>query len=187
MFFSTRNDNPYHAAFNQNKHGFLAWGIALVILGLLAIFYSTFTTLLSIVVLGFVIFVAGAFIIVDTFSFWWGKWTGFFLHLLMGILYLAAGLMLINSPVMGSISITLLLAILYIIVGFFRIVYSMSMRMPRYGWSLFNGIITLLLGILILAQWPMTGLFIIGLFIGIDLVFCGWAYIMSAMAARSLR
>lgn len=173
-------------AYSKFWRGFLAWGIALVILGTLAVVYSTFTTLLSVVFLGFLILIAGIFVIIDAFSFWWKKGSGFFLHLLMGILYVAVGFMLINNPVWSSISLTLLLGIFYLALGITRIIYALSHRLPMWGWNLVNGLIALVLGLLILMQWPMTGLFVIGLFIGIDLLFAGWAYIMTAMSARSL-
>jgi uncharacterized membrane protein HdeD (DUF308 family) len=102
----------------------------------------------------------------------------------MGILYVVMGAMLIYSPILGSISLTLLLGIFYLMIGMFRLGYSWSMKSPRWGWNLFNGILCLLIGVLILASWPGSSLFIIGLFVGIDLVFAGWAYVMAALAAR---
>jgi uncharacterized membrane protein HdeD (DUF308 family) len=178
--------HPNITAFARNWGWFLLWGIALIVLGALAICYTTFSTLLSVIMLGVVISVGGVFIIIDTFSFWWRKWSGFFLHLLMGILYLVVGYMLIYGPVAASVSITLILAIFYIVLGVFRIVTSLSLRTPRWGWNLFNGIIALLLGLLIFEQWPMSGLYIIGLFVGIDLLFTGWAYVMAGLGARAL-
>ncbi len=60
------------------------------------------------------------------------------------------------------------------------------MRFPHWGWVLFNGIITLILGIIIWRQWPVSGLWVIGLFIGIDLIISGWAWIMLSFAARQM-
>lgn len=161
-------------------------GIALMILGCFAIAASAFTTLVSVVLLGFVIFFSGVIMALDTFTFWMSKWSGFFIHATLAILYIAVGLMLINNPVEGSISLTLLLGIFYTIAGIFRIGFATSLQTPKWKWSLFNGIITLILGILILNSWPASSLFIIGLFVGIDLFFVGWAYVMGALAAHSL-
>lgn len=181
------SDNQFNRlAFGKNWGWFLIWGILLVILGALAITATTLTTLISVVFLGFVILITGIVVIIDSFTFWWRKGSGFFFHIIMGILYFAVGVMLIKSPLAGSLSITFLLGILYTVVGIFRLLSSMSLRSPQWGWIFFNGIITLLLGILILSSWPESSLFIIGLFVGIDLLFTGWAYIMSAFAARSL-
>lgn len=165
---------------------FLGWGIILVGLGILAIAYDTLATLISVVFLGIILAAGGIAVIIEACQFWWGKWGGFFIHAITGILYLALGIMLIKFPVLGSISLTLLIAIFYISLGVFRVVYSLSVHLPNRGWRIFNGILAFILGILILSQWPLSGLFIIGLFIGIDLLFSGWVYIMTALSARQL-
>lgn len=170
--------------FGKHWSRYFILGLALVVLGIFAIMQATFATLVSIVVLGFLIFFAGAVILVDTMGFWWDRWGGFFLHLIIALLYLAVGITLIMNPVEGSISLTLLLGIFYLVVGLVRIFFSASLRSPRWGWSLINGIITFILGVLILSSWPASSLFIIGLFIGIDMVFSGWAYIMASLAGR---
>ncbi|VVC75765.1 hypothetical protein AQUSIP_10590 [Aquicella siphonis] len=185
MGLSSRITDQYLLAFGKNWVWFLLWGIAIAVLGLFAISATALTTLITVITLGLLLVLGGVVVIFDAFTFWRGKGSGFYLHVLMGILYLLAGSILIKNPLAGSVSITLLLGIAYIILGLFRVIYSLSMQMLRWGWSLFNGIITLLLGILIMANWPASSLFIIGLFVGIDLVFCGWAYIMVAIAARN--
>lgn len=179
-------DQEHLPAFGSNWRQFFIFGIILVILGLFAISASTFTTILSVVFIGFIIFLSGIIIAFDTFSFWHRKGSGFFLHALFAILYLVTGIILITHPVEGSISLTLVLGIFYLIIGLFRIAFAPTLRAPTWGWSWLNGVITLLLGIMILTSWPASGLFVIGLFVGIDLVFAGWAYIMSALAARKL-
>lgn len=174
------------SAFGKNAGLFIFWGVLLVILGILALYYVNFTTLFSVIFLGFLFFAGGIIVGIDTFTFWWGKWPSFFLHLLMAFLYIAAGITLINSPILGSISITLFLGIFYFVLGIIRIALSLYLRSPRWGWSFFNGVISLLLGALILAQWPASGLFILGIFVGIDLLFSGWAYIMAGLAGKAL-
>lgn len=165
---------------------FLAWGITLLAIGIVAIGAATLTTLLSVILIGFLITISGAVILVDTFTFWWKKWTGFLLHLIMSILYLYVGILLINNPLLGSESLTLLLGIFYILIGVSRITYSLSLRVTRWQWSFLNGFISLLLGILIVTNLPSASLFIIGLFVGIDLVFCGLTYIILALKARKI-
>lgn len=186
MSLSIRFDDQHLPSFGKNWPRFLFWGIVLLLLGIAAICASTVATLISVVILGFFIFFGGAIILIDTLTFWWGKWGGFLLHSLAAILYLIVGLILIMNPVEGSISLTLLLGAFYVVIGLYRIFYSSSSKAPRWGWSLVNGIISFILGILILASWPASSLFIIGLFVGIDLVFSGWTYIMAALAARSI-
>lgn len=171
--------------FGRGSRWFSLWGIALILLGGFAIYAATATTMITVFLLGLVIFIAGVIVAFDTFTFWWSRWDGFLIHLLMAIIYLVGGFLLMKSPLLGSISLTLFLGILYVVLGVFRIAYSISMRMLRWGWSLFNGVITLLLGILILASWPGSSLFIIGLFVGIDLIILGWAYLMIGTAAKA--
>ncbi len=183
---SVLQSNQFLLLLTRHRSLFIALGVALIVVGLIAISVSVFTTLVSVIFLGVLLLISGAFVVVDAFRYWWHKWSGFFLHLVIGVLYLAAGLILISNPLSGAISLTLLLAIFYILLGGFRIVGSFSLQTPRWGWSLFNGIIALLLGILILAHWPASSLFIIGLFVGIDLLVSGFAYIMLALSAPSI-
>ena len=61
----------------------------------------------------------------------------------------------------------------------------MSLRLPHWGWPLASGILNVLLGLLIWAQWPLSGLWVIGLFVGIELIFSGWMWVMIALALRS--
>ena len=173
------------SVFAQNWGKFLLWGVALVILGMLAISAAVFTTMLTVVLLGVIVLCAGAIIIVDAWTFWRGKVSGFLLHSFMGMLYLIVGFMLIRNPLEGSVSITLILGVFYMVLGGFRIIYALTHRAPRWGLNLLNGVVSFVLGGLILANWPFSSLYIIGLFVGIDLLFCGWVYMMSALAARA--
>jgi uncharacterized membrane protein HdeD (DUF308 family) len=144
------------------------------------------TTFISVIFLGVIIMTAGMIVLIDALTFWRIKMSGFALHVFMGIVYIAGGLMLIDNPLAGSVSLTLLLGILYIALGAFRTIYALTHRAPRWSLSLLNGIISFILGILILSNWPNSSLYIIGLFVGIDLLMCGWVYIMSALAARAI-
>jgi len=184
---SLRARNIDLSTFGKQSNWFLGWGIVLVVLGALAISAATFTTLLTIVLLGTVILLAGIIILLDTFIYWTGKWSGFALHFMMGLLYLGVGALMLTTPVLTSESITLLLGIFYVLVGASRTTSAVAMQLPRWKWALFNGIITLLLGILILSAWPASSLFIIGLFVGIDIFFCGWTFIMMSLAAKAMR
>lgn len=186
MPYFRRFEDKHLIAYGNYWHRFMFFGIALMILGAISIGASTVATLFSVIILGIIIFLSGAIILFDAFTFWWKKWSGFLVHAIIGILYLSIGLMLIRNPIEGSVSLTLLLGIFYIAAGVFRIAFSSLLQTPRWGWSWFNGLITLIIGILIITSWPGSSLFIIGLFVGIDLVFTGLAYVMSALAARNL-
>ncbi len=183
--FATVNKEHYLARYSKNWVWFLSWGILLMVVGLAAIGVSTLTTLLSVLFLGVVLMVGGVVVIVDTFKFWWGHWNGFILHLAIAIFYLIIGGMLVKNPVISSIALTFVIGVLYLILGIFRLIYSLAFQLPQWGWGLVNSIISLLIGILILYSWPTSGLFVIGLFIGIDLFVAGWVYLMIALAGRN--
>lgn len=177
---------PAHpASIRNNWAWYFTWGIILIILGIIAMSIAAFTTMVSVIFLGAVIAVGGVILLIDTFKFWWKRWDGFLLHLLTAILYLVLGIFLMQDPVFGAMSLTFLLGIFYLVVGLVRLIYGFSLKLSTWGWSVFNGLISVVLGFLILANWPASSLFIIGLFVGIDLVIAGWVYIMLAMTASS--
>jgi len=77
------------------------------------------------------------------------------------------------------------MAMFFMIAGLFRIVTALLMRYPHWGWVLLNGLITFVLGVLIWRQMPGAALWIIGMFVGIDLIFVGWSWVMLALALRT--
>lgn len=164
---------------------FLILGITLIALGVIAIASSTIVTLVSIIFLGSLLLVSG--ILQIAYAFWVHKWAGFFLSLLAGILYGITGILLIAHPAAGALSLTLLLAAFYMVGGIFRMVGSMMMRFERWGWALFSGAIKFLLGFLIWQGWPETGLWVFGLFIGIDLIFFGWFWVLLSLTASAAK
>lgn len=168
----------------KNWGWILTWGIALIILGLVAISTAAFTTYLSVIFLGALFFVGGIFVLINDFQFWWHRWKGFVGHFIVAILYIALGLFLLLSPAMGAIALTKIMSIAFIAIGLYKIIFSIATRLPHWGWTLFSGLITLLLGILIMNQMPVSGLYIIGLFVGIELFFWGWSYVMIAIFAK---
>lgn len=174
-------------AYSKNSGKFILWGIILMLAGILAVSASTLTSIVTVVFLGFLILFSGFVVLIDTFTFWLGKDHGFITHLLAAILYLAAGTLLLANPIEGALTITFILGIIYLLLGLTRIFFSTSIRLPSWRWGLVNGVITTLIGVLILTSGPDFKLFIIGLFIGIDIFFCGLAYTMAGFAIRSKR
>lgn len=184
MSLSIRTGQRFRDVYCKNWTKFYLWGIIFIILGFLAVYAAAWSTLMTVFLLGILLATTGFVVLFDTFTFWWGIWEGFFANLIFGLIYAGAGFMLIYNPVLGSLTLTWLLAIVYMVLGVIRIAASLSMRLPHWGWAFFNGLITAGLGALILNQWPASGLYVIGLFVGIDLVFTGISYIATASAAR---
>lgn len=139
----------------------------LIIVGTIAIIYDVAATMLSVLFFGWLLIVAGVFEAVQ--SFWQPKWGGFFLHLIGGILALVVGFHLVTSPAAGALVLTLVMAIYFLVMGIVRAITALTMRFPSWGWVFLSGVVSFILGVLIKQQWPYSGLFIIGLFIGIDL------------------
>jgi uncharacterized membrane protein HdeD (DUF308 family) len=168
--------------FQKNRGWFLALGILLIIAGTLAIIYDVAATLLSVLFFGWLLIIMGVVEAVQ--SFWQPKWGGVFLHLMVGTLAAVVGFHLVSSPMEGALVLSLVMAIYFMLAGIFRAVTAIAMRFPNWGWVLLSGGITFILGVLIKSQWPASGLRIIGLFIGIDMIFSGWSYVMLALAAK---
>jgi uncharacterized membrane protein HdeD (DUF308 family) len=161
---------------------FLALGIALVVFGTIAIGAACVASVAMTWLFGFLLLAAGITEIVS--SFWAGRWSGMLVHMLVGVLYTIVGFMILDHPQDSAIQLTLIIAIFLIVSGVFRIVFALSERFTGWGWVLLNGAVTLLLGMLIYKQWPGSGLWVIGLFVGIEMIFNGWAWIMLAIALR---
>ncbi|MDO4587162.1 MAG: HdeD family acid-resistance protein [Planctomycetia bacterium] len=174
--------SPEIKKLSKNWFPFLLLGITLIVLGFLAIGSTFFATILTIAAIGVFLMIGGIMQILN--SFYTGRWSGFFLHLALGILYLVVGFMLLDAPMLNAITLTFLLAGFFIVVGLFRIIGSLSTQFPGWGWALFSGTITFLLGVLIYKHWPSSGLWVIGLFVGIEMIFSGWYWVIFASGLR---
>jgi uncharacterized membrane protein HdeD (DUF308 family) len=163
---------------------FLALGIVLIVLGVVGISASGLVTLASVVFFGWLLVIGGAGVAIH--AFWAKRWSGFFLQLLSGLLYLIVGWMLAARPGLGALTLTLVFAISLVVQGAFRVGTAVSTRMDGWGSLLVSGIVTLILGLMIWNEWPLSGLWVIGLFVGIDLVFYGWWLVSLALSARAL-
>jgi uncharacterized membrane protein HdeD (DUF308 family) len=162
----------------------LVLGIVLAVVGTLAIGAPFIASLAATMTLGALLVVGGITQLVG--SFWTRDWSGFFLMLLMGLLYVVVGLLFFNRPVSALEALTLLLACSLMVSGVFRIVGSLTYRFPNWGWIFLGGLLNLVLGVMIWQQWPSSGFWVIGLFVGIDMIFNGWTWIMLALRLRQL-
>lgn len=163
---------------------FLALGIALIVLGVVALGSSIVATLASVIVFGWLMIVSGA--LQAGHACWRRKWSGVFLDLFAGILSLVVGFMLVANPLAGAATLTLLIAMFLLIGGISRIFASIIGQFHHRGWMFLNGAINVLLGVTIWRQWPVSGLWVIGLFVGIDMLFNGWSLVMLGLGARRL-
>ena len=164
---------------------FLAEGIILVLLGVVAIVVPPIATIAFTLVVGWVFLFSGAAGLFTTFYV--GRAPGFWWSLLSALIGIAAGLILIARPVTGSLSLTLVLIAFFVVEGIATIMYAIDHRgqaSSRWGWMLVSGIIDLVLAIIILAGLPETAIWALGLLVGINMVFGGSALIAMALSAR---
>jgi len=163
---------------------FLAFGIAVLILGIAAVVRAVAATVASMLFFGWLLVLTSGIEIAQAVMV--GHWAGFFQHLLAAILFGIAGLLLVMRPVVSAEVVTMFMAMLFLVGGLFQIVGSIAVTLPGWGWQVVDGLITLVLGLLILAQWPASGFWVIGLFVGIDLIFYGFAWIALALDLRGM-
>jgi uncharacterized membrane protein HdeD (DUF308 family) len=159
-------------------------GILMLILGTIALIIMPAATIGTVLVLGWLLVVSG--IIEAVHAFRVRRWGGIFLHLVGGILGVLVGLLVVTHPVAGALAWTLLFSSFFTVIGLFRLIAALRLRFPNWGWAVFDGSITLLLGILLWVQWPWSGLWFLGFAVGFSLLLRGWSYVMFAIALRTL-
>jgi uncharacterized membrane protein HdeD (DUF308 family) len=159
-------------------------GVALILVGFAAIGSSFFATLATMLIFGILLLIGG---IVQVFTAFWGRrWRGFVSQVLAGVLYLVVGVFLIERPLEAAAGLTLLVAAGLLVGGILRIILAVMERFGGWGWALLNGVISVALGLAIWRQWPLSGLWVIGLFVGIEMLFSGLSWVMLGLAVRSL-
>ena len=186
---SSEMTQPYHEFFKigeselRKKWGwFLGLGIVLIVLGTIALGASVLMTMATMVLIGWLMIIGG--LAESAHAFACKKWGGFFVDLLTGILYVVVGFLIAANPGATAVALTLLIALFLIFGGIFRTVTSLMIRFPNWGWVLLYGVVNILLGIAIWRQWPFSGLWVIGLFVGIDMIFNGWSLVMLGLAVK---
>lgn len=154
----------------------VALGVVYVIAGLLALASVAMATVVSVLIVGFMMLMSGVAEVISAFQF--KSWSKFLLWLLLGLLYVASGIITFMNPLLAAAVLTLLLGVTLIASGIMRIVLAFSMKQGSpWIWVVISGVLTLLLGLVIVSGWPVSSLYILGLFLGIDLVFAGAAWI----------
>jgi uncharacterized membrane protein HdeD (DUF308 family) len=163
---------------------YLALGIAMVVLGTIAISWACLATITVAAtwLFGVLLLAGGIAEIIGAFSA--GRWSGTLVHLLIGVLYAVVGFMILDQPGLSAILLTRFIAIFLMVGGIFRALSAVSHRYVGWGWMLLSGIVTFALGWMVYKQWPVSGLWFIGLYLGIDMILNGWTWIMLSLGLR---
>jgi uncharacterized membrane protein HdeD (DUF308 family) len=169
----------------RNSWGwFLVLGIALAVLGLCCVAFAVTATFATVFAFGWLLLISAVFQLVHAFRT--GTWSGALLNLLGALFRGFTGFLLIRYPLMGAEALTVVLASFLIVTGVFRAIASGMVKLPRWGWGVFSGVITAVLGLILLAQMPISGVWFIGFAIGVDSIFDGIATIAFAAAVHRL-
>lgn len=166
----------------QSWGWFLLLGFILMLLGASVIWTAFSSTMFSIILFGTLLIGAGVVQILQAFLA--QRWSGILLSLLLGILYIVTGFLCAAKPATAPIALNFWLAGFCLIVGIFKILASLLLRFEQWKWVLFNGVITFILGLSIYLDWPISGLWVIGLFVGVDMILSGWSWILLSLAAK---
>lgn len=168
----------------RNWGWYMGLGVALLALGVFAMGYSAAMTAVTMLVIGWVLITGG--VLQTVHAFWRKGWGGSFLDLATGILYFVVGFFVVANPAASAVTLTLLISMFLIVGGIFRGVNAAVIRHPNWGWMVLHGVVSFVLGVMIWQQWPVSGLWIIGLYVGIEMAFNGTSLVMLSIAARKL-
>jgi uncharacterized membrane protein HdeD (DUF308 family) len=157
----------------KNRKRLMGYGILSLIFGFIGLYISTMMTITTILILGIFILIVGIVFIVESFSS--PDWQGKLLNLGLSILYIGAGVVTIVNPLAAAVWFTLFLAVFLAMIGILRIIIAFQIKNKTRGWAwvAFGGLLNLLLGVLVYIGWPESGLWVIGMFISIELIIHG--------------
>ena len=170
------------ASLNLSRGWLLALGIALIILGTVALGDTLTVTVISVFLIGCLLITSGIFHVVhlvrhsEIRSFW---------NILGTVCDFAAGLYMVANPALGDDTLTLMLAAFMLTKGITRRFEVSRANLPHKFWPILDAILSIALGILLWVHWPWTGLWFIGFAIAIQLIFRGWTWVMIAFALGS--
>lgn len=162
---------------------YLTLGIILVLTGGFAMVFPLGAAYGIEVFVGILLLISGCAFLINAVA---SHKQGFVWQIILALIYLAVGIMLLVYPLSGVVTLTLVLGICFLVSGTFKSLVALSSRKSQgWGMLLVSGLLGIVLGILILASWPSSSAWVIGLLVGIDLLFAGMTMIMLALAARN--
>jgi uncharacterized membrane protein HdeD (DUF308 family) len=158
-------------AISSHRGWFTGAGVLMMVMGAAGAYYSTATTLISMSILGMFLLV-GAFLHIGQ-GLASRHWSIFLIQTLVAVISVVTGLIVLHQPLAIAGMITLLMAIFFMTTGLIKIVTALVLQMPKWGSWVLNGIVTMLFGFMVLNQWPVSGLSVIGIFLGTDIMLHG--------------
>ena len=160
-------------------------GIALTILGIVALYMVGTLTIVSVWWFGILVIAGGVLTLIDAFRA--EGWKAKLWEILIALVYIVAGIIIMMNPAASAVWFTMFIAAFLLISGIFRIIIGFQIKgeVKGWGWTVFGGIASIVLAFMIFAQWPVSGLWVIGLFIAIEMIMQGTSMISIALAAKA--
>ncbi len=163
---------------------FVAFGVLAIVLGMLAISLPLMAGLGIAMLLGWLLVFGGVARFVNAFST--RQEQGFGLRLILAVLRLVAGIVILARPAGGLAFLTIVLGVFFLTAGIAKISLSLQVKpLPNWGWMMFSGVTSLILALMILLRLPSSAAWVIGLLVGIEMLFAGWSSVMLGMAVRA--
>ena len=185
MDSANMNDEVF-GELKKNWAWMLSLGIVMVILGTIGLGMTVLFNEIVVMYFGFLLLFGSGVQLMQAFRA--EAWKGRFWHILIALMYIAGGIIAVTEPVVAGMTLALLIAWTLIVIGLLRLVMAFQMRGANgWLWTLLGGVLSVALGIMIMNEWPQSGLWVIGLFVAIEILFAGWSQIMIALAAKNYR
>lgn len=174
-------------ALSKNWKVLLAGGIISVVLGAIAIIIPPLASVTITILVGIILLVGAVGMVAEALS---RGTTGHRIwSAILAVLYVIAGVWLLINPAEGTITLTWVLVIFFLVIGLFRLIGGIQGRgagVPNAGWMIVNGLLSIAIAVLVLVELPSSAAWAIGLLVGIQLLFDGFMLIATAMAGKKL-
>ena len=162
----------------------LSLGIVMLILGVIGLGMTVLFNEIVVMYFGFLLLFGSGVQLMQAFRA--EAWKGRVWHVLIALVYIVGGIIAVTEPVIAGMTLALLIAWTLIVIGVLRLVMALQMRgAAGWLWTLLGGVLSVVLGVMIINEWPQSGLWVIGLFVAIEILFAGWSQIMIALAAKN--
>ncbi len=166
----------------------MALGILMLVTGSMGLVMSVAMTMITVLFFGAIILLNGTFSLVQTIFAKEEQWRGRLTHILLALLYIGAGALILANPAAASAALTLLLGGVFLAMGITRIMYGLRLRKLGWKWVMpvVIGVIDILFALILAFSWPISGLWVIGIFVSVELLMYGWMLTFTALAVRRL-
>jgi uncharacterized membrane protein HdeD (DUF308 family) len=160
-------------------------GIALIVMGVIGLYMTGMLTLVSMLYFGILVVAGGILMLIDAFKA--EGWKEKTWNIIIALAYIVAGIVMIANPGKSAAWFTLFISAFLLVSGGFRVIMGFKMRKEVGGWVLtvIGGVASIVLSMMIFSQWPVSGLWVIGLFIAIEMIMHGISLVSIALACKA--